>query len=350
MNNQATTTLSELAHPEGLLASYNSRVSFDINEQSQRLDNLDIRLTQLVAGEFHGTLESVTTPNMTIYEDYWGCKAQAIGVAPVDSMVIGTRVERWGPGIQWCGESIDHRHFGLSEQGGSIDYVLPSQSSNAVLVIKSELLRRTLSQDAYNLLLGSRTITFTLAAGTRLVTAITETVRKYARFPELLENPWEVRALESSLLDILGSALERSANRDHARSASSRRCYVRKAIAQVENTDVPLTSLELAQAIGVSQRTLNYAFREVLEVTPNTYLQLHRLNAAHRDLIRIGPQSTASVSEIACKWGFVHPGRFSILHNKLFNEKPSVTLRRPRLPGGGLKEVDNADQEMEART
>ena len=70
---------------------------------------------------------------------------------------------------------------------------------------------------------------------------------------------------------------------------SSRKACVRDAIAYADSSDQPLTSLELAIAVGISQRTLEYAFSETLETTPSSYLRLQRLNAAHRELSNNDP-------------------------------------------------------------
>ena len=96
---------------------------------------------------------------------------------------------------------------------------------------------------------------------------------------------------------------------------------------RIESADQPLAVVELAGKVGVSQRTLNYAFQDAFDMNPCTYLQLHRLNAAHRELIRTDPQAT-SITDIAFKWGFNNAGRFSPLHKKIFDEKPSETLSR----------------------
>ena len=90
---------------------------------------------------------------------------------------------------------------------------------------------------------------------------------------------------------------------------------------------MPLTALELAAAAGVSQRTLEYAFREKLEMTPAAYLRIYRLNAAHRELLASDPKDS-TVTSISLKWGYTHPGRFSLMHRKMFNETLSEALRK----------------------
>ncbi len=88
-----------------------------------------------------------------------------------------------------------------------------------------------------------------------------------------------------------------------------------------------MTTLELAAMVEVSMRTLEYHFKKVFEMTPSIFLHRLRLNAVHRKLLQADP-SLVTVSELASKYGFMHPGRFSLLYRELFGEKPSETLRR----------------------
>jgi AraC family ethanolamine operon transcriptional activator len=94
-----------------------------------------------------------------------------------------------------------------------------------------------------------------------------------------------------------------------------------------ENSDEVLTVENLREATGVSRRTLNYAFREHLGVTPKAYLKSMRLDAARRDLGRSDPD--AKIADIANRHGFWHMGQFAADYRKQFGELPSNTLRRP---------------------
>ena len=69
------------------------------------------------------------------------------------------------------------------------------------------------------------------------------------------------------------------------------------------------------------------AFHEQMGLTPGKYLRIYRLNAAHRDLANANP-ALFTVTQIAYKWGFSNPGRFSQAHRKLFGELPSEVLKR----------------------
>ena len=129
------------------------------------------------------------------------------------------------------------------------------------------------------------------------------------------------------MIEVLSTSISDSNQGDQLRSVSMHAAYVRNAITQTECSDKPLTALELAMAVGVSQRTLNYAFQNILGITPYSYLQIHRMNAAHRELALADPRVSA-VIDIALRWGFGHAGRFSMMHRKLFDELPSETLHR----------------------
>ena len=308
-------------------AQFGSAESFDISEHAELVGKFDVRLNQLSSGKFHGKVDYVKTPGMMIYEEHWQRKVEVCGVTPEGYITLGTNVAWRRSEIEWCGTTVDHRRFACGKQGSDIDFIMPDQCHDAVLLVKPDILASALSQQAFDLLTGGRTIDFTAVAGQRLITAITGSVRKYAKSPKLLENSFLVRSLESEMIETLSSCIADSNQDDSIRPHLQHKAYVRNAIAQAECSDQPLTATELAMAVGVSQRTLNYAFQNVLDITPYSYLQMHRLNAAHREFAVADPK-VSTVTSIALKWGFSHAGRFSILYRKLFDEMPSETLRR----------------------
>ena len=93
-----------------------------------------------------------------------------------------------------------------------------------------------------------------------------------------------------------------------------------------ERTEDSLTVQEVRAAVGVSERTLQYAFREQLEVTPKQYLQSVRLNGVRRDLRRAG--AGAKIVDVANRWSFWHLGQFASHYRRQFGELPSETLSR----------------------
>lgn len=90
-----------------------------------------------------------------------------------------------------------------------------------------------------------------------------------------------------------------------------------------------LTMSSLAQAAGVSARTLQDGFRKFRGYSPMQYLREQRMLAVRRELL--APSHSTSVTDIALKWGMNHLGRFSAYYASQFGERPSETLRMARL-------------------
>ncbi|MCU0976974.1 MAG: helix-turn-helix domain-containing protein [Steroidobacteraceae bacterium] len=84
---------------------------------------------------------------------------------------------------------------------------------------------------------------------------------------------------------------------------------------------------DLCKVAAVSERTLEYAFKEIMGLAPVTYLARLRLHRVREALLAAAPGS-AAVSTEALKWGFWHLGEFSRAYKACFGELPSETLRR----------------------
>jgi len=88
-----------------------------------------------------------------------------------------------------------------------------------------------------------------------------------------------------------------------------------------------VTISSLAEEFGVSEQTLQNAFKSLFGLTPNKFLRNLKLNHVRKALIQASPDSN-TIIRIANKWGFTHMGHFSRYYTDLFGENPSVTLQR----------------------
>ncbi|MGQ4598384.1 AraC-like ligand-binding domain-containing protein [Nocardia sp. R6R-6] len=88
----------------------------------------------------------------------------------------------------------------------------------------------------------------------------------------------------------------------------------------------PLTVADVAEAVGIGTRALQDGFRRYYDTTPMTFLRDVRLRRVRTDLMEADPART-TVADVAARWGFLHPGRFSALYRARFGEMPSQTLR-----------------------
>ncbi len=88
-----------------------------------------------------------------------------------------------------------------------------------------------------------------------------------------------------------------------------------------------LTVADVAEAVGVSVRSLQEGFRRDLGSSPTAYLRERRLAAARASLLVADPRQKR-VSDVAFSHGFLHLGRFSVEYRRAFGESPSATLAR----------------------
>lgn len=86
---------------------------------------------------------------------------------------------------------------------------------------------------------------------------------------------------------------------------------------------------ELCKVAHVSERTLQYAFRERYELSPNQFVRLWQLNTARRQLLRT-KRTDKSVATIAAQCGFHDPSVFSQHYRSLYGERPSTTMARKK--------------------
>jgi len=94
----------------------------------------------------------------------------------------------------------------------------------------------------------------------------------------------------------------------------------------LDNLDDSISIRGLSRALGVSERTLRYAFQDAFDTSPLQYLKALRLQQAQRALRQASPRRT-TVRREALRSGFWHLSRFSAEYKECFGELPSVTLK-----------------------
>ncbi|RZL74256.1 MAG: AraC family transcriptional regulator [Rhodococcus sp. (in: high G+C Gram-positive bacteria)] len=103
---------------------------------------------------------------------------------------------------------------------------------------------------------------------------------------------------------------------------------LQKVVELIENTPgAQHTITDLARVSGVGARQLQKLFRDRYDMSPSVYVRNVRLARVRSDLLT-ATDDTATVSDIAYRWGFNHLGRFARFYQQKFGEPPSHTLRR----------------------
>jgi AraC-like DNA-binding protein len=130
--------------------------------------------------------------------------------------------------------------------------------------------------------------------------------------------------LRREMEDLLLSAL--LATRANNAGEDGEPGYLRRAEAHIRAQRGRSVGLsELVAITGVSERSLQQAFRRHRDCSPLDYSRDIRLDFARAAMLS---EPGACVTEVALEFGFPHFGRFAQSYAARFGEKPSATVRR----------------------
>lgn len=133
----------------------------------------------------------------------------------------------------------------------------------------------------------------------------------------------------ATLLAVPNTALDRLTDPTVSAPRAAEPATVRRAVAYIEEHAARGIGLaEIAAAARVTPRGLQAAFRRHRGQTPLEHLRRVRLDCAHRDLQAADPTRGDTVAAVAARWGFAHPGRFSVYYRQAYGGSPGDTLRR----------------------
>lgn len=141
-------------------------------------------------------------------------------------------------------------------------------------------------------------------------------------------SPLAAASLERTLVDGLLAVHPSSySERLEGHDTSVQPRSLRKAVSLIEDHCAePLTTADVAEAVGVSVRSLQEAFRNHLGTTPMAHLRAVRIRQIHAELTAAGEDTT--VTDVAMRWGVTHAGRFAQEYRRMYGRSPSQTLRQ----------------------
>jgi AraC-like DNA-binding protein len=136
------------------------------------------------------------------------------------------------------------------------------------------------------------------------------------------------RLLAATVLSAFPNSVDGAGSGAGALDRDDHPALLRRAIAFIEeHAAEDIGVADVASAVYVTPRALQYMFKRHLDSTPMAYLRRVRLDHVHRDLVA-GDRWTTTVTAAAARWGFAHTGRFAVLYRETYGQSPHVTLRR----------------------
>jgi AraC-like DNA-binding protein len=229
------------------------------------------------------------------------------------------------PDVLLVAEPGSEVQFVTNEGWESISFLLPPEDLRTHLAARQREVDMHLPRGMETLQAQGENVCALYGWGKRLVDTA-------ARRPDLFSERQDEREaahveLIENLLATLSEASGFETGRgDRTRQSQSRLVRIAEEYALSKAGD-RLFVTDLCRATGVSERTLEYAFSEIMGLTPMTYLIRLRLHRVRQSLLA-GTRRTTTVSLEALRWGFWHFGEFSRAYKECFGELPSETLRR----------------------
>lgn len=298
----------------------------DADEQAASVHDWDQRYEQLSAGRFDGVVDELRVGPVQVFAECANQTVMQAGHLSPDRMSIALVRADGVPGW-YCGHRLTGEHLiGISSQG-DFDLVASAGLQILALSVDTQALRTLASQlDGPGAELRPvPTVLHPPSAVLDQVRALLGTALSLGQDgAPACGHAAARRMLVLSLCDaLLGSIGHGSATSALPASAASRRRIVTRARQYMQDHAHEVIAVpDLCQAIGTSRRALQYAFEEVMQISPVTYLRTMRLNRVRSELRQC---SASTVGDVAARWGFWHPSRFASEYKALFGESPSAT-------------------------
>ncbi|WP_346910098.1 helix-turn-helix domain-containing protein [uncultured Roseibium sp.] len=291
---------------------------------------VEIECVQLSDGRKVAQLDSLDLGNLQIVRERQQTSVQKLGGTPADFCTVSICTQ--GPATrvsEHCGEQADTVFF--LPGNAEFDIHIPAGGETAYVGFSQKEFMR--GARALNPVFWERPPPGILPLTTRRRNDFQEAVDlwlKTAQEASLRGEPLDPAVLRSHLLqtvlqiaavsqdDIAPSFNERVRALRIGRRARS---FVDDRLA----ADALPSVVDICTALGVSERTLRYAFREYVGLSPVAYLRACRLNRVRAVLAASDPQET-TITQVAMRFGFLHLGRFAGDYKRMFGEMPSVTL------------------------
>lgn len=285
------------------------------------------------AGDFRYRMQYMTLSSIVIYREQFSLASNVMGALPEGMFAMAVPIS--------TGKSTNYwKHplhiYGLPAMfSGMVDVEFDNQQTQIIILIDKSLLRGYLRLDKYDHLADALNVKHVLPCNSKRIRNFSYMLQRLLGFALITLDAFDTQAnvtsIEEDLLEQLDTLIQCSDGKQVAVRLPNRRRVVNLTLEYINDTGYTfLTIPEITNAVGVSQRTLEYAFQDEFGLTPLDFLRLKRMHAARRKLLAASKEEV-KIGDVCKQLGFYNPGRFSVKYKQLFGESPSETLRtRPR--------------------
>jgi AraC family ethanolamine operon transcriptional activator len=327
-----TMTASQPAHAD--LSRYTHLHVCDADAHASSLASWNQHYEQLSSGPYEGTLEDLRTGPVQLFLEQATQATLQSGQPRENTCTVGVFQTLDSHAGWYCGQRLHGEHLVVMPPGSPFTLKTGLGMRLSALCIDLPHLNR-MGQHWHGSaqplhLPNTAAVLDAPAADTTALRELLACSLALARAqPQWLQQPAAQRMLTVSLTDAMLQALSAAVVAQPAdlpgRSATRRDIVDRARAYMRDHAEEALSVPDLCAAVRVSRRALQYAFEDVLQLSPVTYLRLMRLNRVRQVLLT---EPGTPVADAAARWGFWHPSRFAADYRGLFGELPSATRAR----------------------
>lgn len=327
---ESVITDSSAPFDESALYSLVRRETHDADEQAACLRDWDQVYEQLTPGQFEGRFMEIWFRGIQLFREVTNRSVHEQGMMRAGDRVLGVPVSMQGQGY-FCGRPISPDAIMTMRGGDELEFRAPEHFDIVAVSVPTEVLTRYTRdiehRDIEQELRDTAVIQATKANVDEFRGFLLTALESVSRTPSMLQYPAMQKGLEHALLSSVVKAVGRTDDARSTASPTARHAIVSRAQEYMrEHVEEPLTVEDLCRVLGVSRRTLQYSFQEVLQLNPVSYLRAMRLNGVRR-MLKSSDPTRHSVQDIAARWGFWHLSHFANDYRRMFGELPSETLR-----------------------
>ncbi len=323
-----TAALQEADVPEATPAgSFQSLTTHDPSEYEEALSPWELMCRPVSRGRFQHVLDMFSSPSLLVYRESYSLGVRLRGLTPAGMLGFGFPVAPQATATYW-----GRLHTGRSAPAtvpGTLEAMVEPGHQQIVAFLNIGTLREALPEESVGRLMmmaERHSIEGPEKTLTCLSILIERTLARLRRSPDLASSPGFEAALFAKIvagLEGIAVAHEPLAGRHGHTGAES---GFRRAVELLrETTSMQVSTRELARAVGISQRSLQYKFREHLGISPQRFQRMRRMHAVRRALMKTKSNETL-ITRIAIDHGYTELGRFSGEYKATFGELPSQTL------------------------
>lgn len=304
----------------------------DFEELADSIRAWDLDFRQLDPGESPAELAQIGYGGIQLTHACFNRRYDQRGGAPFGTRTFGL-LEEGVSGVTWCGRQVTDRTLLMFDTSGGFEAVSQPGFRTFTFAVPVELLMENAEalgvQTPEKIIsLSDNTLELTPPTAHALRQHMMQLKGAATMDPTVLDRSEFINELECALPGRLMETIALSKGILRRPALRTRYLALKKVIDYINTSpEKVFTVNDLCRITGVSERTLQYAFKEHFGISPKRYLMNMRLNAVRKAFAGAVP-GEVTVTDVAHRFGFWHMGQFSADYRRFFGELPSETLNK----------------------